>query len=125
MKKALLIILLFSFLITSTELHEMFKIASLIEHYIEHKQSDKNLNFIDFVALHYSNKNHNDGSESKLPFKNHHDFNYTSKLFKVNITKHLFSYTLNLKYLKKAFIINNDNKNTSHYIHTIWQPPKF
>lgn len=125
MKKGLLLIILFSFLITSTELHEMFKIASFIEHYLEHKQSDENLNFIDFVALHYSNENHKDGSESKLPFKSQHDFNFASKLFKVTITKHLFSYTFNLKHLKKAFVTNNDNKKTSQLIHTIWQPPKF
>ncbi|MFN4234133.1 MAG: hypothetical protein ACK4IK_04945 [Bacteroidia bacterium] len=125
MKKSLLIILLSSFLITSTELHEMFKISSLIEHYFEHKQNDKNLDIFDFIALHYSNENHFDGHENKLPFKTQHDLNFIAKLFKVNFSKQFFNYTLSIKHLNKAFVINNEQKKSSLFIHTIWQPPKF
>lgn len=124
MQKIFFTILLSSFLITSTELHEMFKITAFVEHYIEHKQSDENLDFIDFISLHYSDEHHDDSS-NKLPFKNHHDFNFVAKHFKINFTKNYTSDAVMFRYIKKNFVINNENRSSSQFIETIWQPPKF
>jgi hypothetical protein len=124
MQKILFTILLSSFLITSTELHEMFKIGAFFEHYFEHKQTDEDIDFIDFITLHYSDEQH-DESNNKLPFKSHHENNFVAKLFKINFTKSYTSESIIFRYIKKVFVINNENRNSSQFIDTIWQPPKF
>ncbi len=118
-------ILLISFLATFTELHEIFKIGTFIEHYWEHKQLNEDLDFNDFIVLHYSTNHHQDESSNKLPFKNHQDFNFVFKLFKINIPQNNASETIIFKCIIKTFVILNENKNSTKFIQNIWQPPKF
>ncbi|GIV43263.1 MAG: hypothetical protein KatS3mg035_0386 [Bacteroidia bacterium] len=126
MRNFLFVILFSSFLLTSTELHEMFKISAFIEHYLEHKQSDDNLDFLDFIQLHYSNEHHADKHhKNKLPFKHHHDFSFTAKVLKTNFSKLFSTDFFSFKYIKNVFVINNENRNSSLFNSTIWQPPKF
>jgi hypothetical protein len=72
MRSIILIILSSTFLIGSTELHQLLKIPFLVIHYNHHKQENKYFTFVDFLSLHYS-KNHpddnDDKEDSKLPFK--------------------------------------------------------
>ena len=71
-KKLLPIFLLSIYLVSVTELHELFKLPQLVEHFIEHKAEDKQTTFLDFLVLHYSNSD-DGGEHSNLPFKAHHD----------------------------------------------------
>ncbi len=60
------------FLNSATELHQLFKLPSLLAHYLHHRQEDKSITFFDFLRIHYS-ENHpldNDEEEdNQLPFK--------------------------------------------------------
>jgi hypothetical protein len=104
----------------------MFKISSFFEHYLEHKNSDESIDFIDFIRLHYSDENHTEKhDENNLPFKQHHDFSFISKLFKINFSKKVSSEFITFHFIKKSFVINNENQNSSLLNTTIWQPPKF
>ena len=62
-------------LFPKTDVEEVFKLPELIEHYYEHKAGkDSNLNFIDFLLLHYGpeGKTHrSEQSHAKLPMFQH------------------------------------------------------
>jgi hypothetical protein len=104
----------------------MFKISSFVEHYLEHKESDQSINFIEFIRLHYSNDKHADKhKEHNLPFKHHQDFSHIAQLLKINISKKINSEFLLFQSFKKSFVIKNENKYSSLFKITIWQPPKF
>jgi hypothetical protein len=57
---------------SATELHQLFKLPSLIAHYLHHRQEDKSITFFDFLRIHYS-ENHpldnDDEEDNQLPFK--------------------------------------------------------
>lgn len=72
MKKFILIILAVSFLNSSTELHEFFRLPFLVQHYSKHRSEDHSLSFIDFLKMHYSNNHpddNDDDDDTELPFK--------------------------------------------------------
>jgi len=125
-KKIISIIVLFAFLITSTELHEMFKLGSLFDHYLEHKESDQSINFIEFIRLHYSNDKHADKhKDHNLPFKQHQDFSHIVQLLKINFSKKISTEFILFQSFKKSFVLKNEDKNSSLFKASIWQPPKF
>ena len=71
MRKVLAIWLLLIFSITQTELGQLLKIPSLVEHFHTHRQQNSTLSFIDFLKDHYT-KSHQDKDQSedrKLPFQ--------------------------------------------------------
>lgn len=72
LKKWLIISMLFVYLSANTQLHEIFKLPVLIEHFLEHHHANKHLSFFDFLKMHYANgnKRYADYDEDmKLPFK--------------------------------------------------------
>lgn len=74
MKKYILIILAMSFLISSTELHELLRLPFLVQHYSNHHSENQPLSFFDFLKMHYSNNhsdNNDDSEDMQLPFKSH------------------------------------------------------
>ncbi len=72
MRSVILIILSSVFINGATELHQLFKLPFLLEHYRHHKQEDKSLTLVDFLRIHYT-KNHpadnDDNEDNELPFK--------------------------------------------------------
>ena len=56
-----------------TEIHQLMKLPFLIKHYIDHHEENTSLSFIDFLKMHYTDKedpNDNDDKEdNELPFK--------------------------------------------------------
>jgi hypothetical protein len=50
-KKLLPILFLSIYLVSVTELHELFKLPQLVEHFIEHKTEDKQTTFLDFFGI--------------------------------------------------------------------------
>lgn len=72
MRSALLVILSSLYLTCATELHELFRLPYLVEHFREHRDQNPSLSLLDFLALHYSG-NHpedkDDSEDQQLPFK--------------------------------------------------------
>lgn len=80
MKKAVLILTSVLFLNTSTELHQVFRLPFLLEHYRQHRQQDSCLSFISFLKIHYTNnhpEDNDDNEDNRLPFKDAGNINHT------------------------------------------------
>ncbi len=64
------ITLLFLYVSVQSPLHELVKLPSLVSHFIEHKNTNPNISFYDFIADHYGNhETSEDFKHNKLPFK--------------------------------------------------------
>jgi hypothetical protein len=122
-KKLIAIGLLFSFLSSTTELHEFFKLPHLVYHYFEHGAET---GLADFLHLHYAHDHENNHDEHHdkgcLPFQGTHTCQTigTGALFfevstAVNLNPDLSSSNDYLP-LSESF--------TSGYHASIWQPPK-
>ncbi|WP_231433777.1 MULTISPECIES: hypothetical protein [unclassified Chryseobacterium] len=64
------ILFLTLFLVSTTELYQLFKIPQLIEHYFEHKNLNSEMSFTAFLKTHYDHpsKDGDFGKDRKLPF---------------------------------------------------------
>lgn len=74
MKKFALLFFSVSFLINSTELHELARIPILFEHFADHRSENNQLSLIGFLLLHYSASHPDDSDDNmdnELPFKPH------------------------------------------------------
>jgi hypothetical protein len=125
-KKLLPIFLLSIYLVSVTELHELFKLPQLVEHFIEHKSEDSNTGLVDFLVMHYANDDDGDSDKSKdiqLPFKSHHDCgNLANTGF---ITFNSFSLAIKSTPIKsKIYKTHTIDFISSAYLSSIWQPPK-
>lgn len=127
LKKAILIFLLSMYVISITELSQLFKIPVLIEHFSEHQSKNKNISFFGFLYSHYSQADDNDGDEDKernMPFKSHDTCisllspNFIVNSFHVTVSKPVFNY-------KKTYASYTEQFLTSAHLNSIWQPPKF
>ena len=126
LKKILLILFLSSYLVSTTELHELLKLPQLIEHFIEHKEAKNEITFLDFLIMHYSSSNDGDNDTDKdkrLPFKSHaHSENFSVNAF-------ISFSTIEMK-IKQILIPQKQYKSyfsdfiKSAYLSSIWQPPK-
>jgi len=80
MQRALLIITTLLFLNSSTELHQLFRLPMLVQHYHQHRQQDPSLSLFGFLKIHYSNDHpgdNDDNDDRQLPFKSDENFNHT------------------------------------------------
>lgn len=129
MKKVTICTILSLHLFANVNFMEFFKIPMLVSHFSEHQSENKNLTFLLFLKMHYSEKSEhskNRHQDSKLPFKSSQglvsqsfvcgilifdDYVFIElKSIFSDITSTLFSYC-------NSFPIG--------YNHSIWQPPKF
>ncbi|MBC8985968.1 hypothetical protein H9X96_09275 [Pedobacter sp. N36a] len=70
--KRVMIYFLVTCILSGSAITELFKGPILVSHYIDHTSRNPNINFIDFLSMHYWGKDivDNDGNQdSKLPFK--------------------------------------------------------
>jgi len=72
-KKLISILLLSLYLISTTEVYQLLKIPTLIEHYWEHKKLNPEMSLTAFLKTHYENpvKDGDYGKDQKLPFVIH------------------------------------------------------
>lgn len=70
MKKLISILLLFLYLVSTTELYQLLKIPELVEHYFEHKELNPDMTLTAFLRTHYEHpvKDGDYGKDQKLPF---------------------------------------------------------
>lgn len=126
MKKLIAILFLTIYVVSATELHELFKLPNLVEHFIEHQSEDKTTTLINFLVMHYTTSDDGDGDKAKdmqLPFKSNHDGG--------NITNTGFNSFNTIQLAIKSTPIESKNYNiyssefiSSAYLSSIWQPPK-
>lgn len=65
-------IIAFIFLLSGTEVHQLFRITKLISHYNHHREENPHMDIWEFLRLHYSDEHPGDNDEQedeKLPFK--------------------------------------------------------
>jgi hypothetical protein len=127
MKNFFVILFLSSYLLSTTQLSELFKINLLVEHYIEHTTKDKNLSLWAFLCMHYSGDDLKDADynkDMKLPFKTLDTCNYASISFCTQIQDFQFSENLSIK-LYRTPLYKYNFSFSSNFHSAIWQPPKF
>jgi hypothetical protein len=72
MRKVILNIMLVLVTLDTTSLCQFFKLPSLVRHFTEHKSLNRDIDFIDFLAMHYWGEDLDDDDDEKdmqLPFK--------------------------------------------------------
>jgi hypothetical protein len=119
------ILLLSVTLFAQTELHQLFNLRILFQHFAEHKLEKKNISIVDFFILHYLSNGVKDKDYEKdmqLPFKAV-DCAYALSIAiipaqVIDIPEPVVFTTLTYSALK------NNNIPSSHSV-DIWQPPKF
>lgn len=124
MKKWISILLLSFYLVSTTELYQLLKIPTLIEHFIEHSADNPEMTMISFLKLHYDRpiKDGDYQTDQKLPFVVH-----SFPLILV------FTIISDFKVEIKKEIPSDDHKSIFSYdrlfyykdvVNSIWQPPK-
>jgi hypothetical protein len=124
-KKLVAIGLLFSFLSSTTEFHEFFKIPHLVQHYVEHGLET---GLVNFIQMHYTQDNAHKKSHDEhddqgcLPFQGTHAT--------INISLAALNITGVSIFNLKPLVSCSDNYfpysefAISRYHANIWQPPK-
>lgn len=127
LRQIIAISLLFTFLFSNMELHQLLKLPTLIEHYLEHKQENKNETLLNYLAEHYTKNithqhadNHND--HQKLPFKTN-DCAVAHIVIGFLPTEKFEFVIPNASFIEKASHYNEDDY-LSNFCGNIWQPPK-
>lgn len=126
LKKAICILFLGSFLISSTELRQLLKLPLLIQHFTEHQQENKNITIWEFLSMHYEEASKIDldyGKDQKLPFKS--DEGYTGASIGVFVPTAFYSLVERSFYQETVLhFVSNEDFVHSVYLSSIWQPPK-
>lgn len=129
MKKSFAIIFIAVYLFSTTEISQLLRIGSLIEHYCEHKGNNRSMTFLNFLAIHYNNhlENHPHDEDyekdKKLPFVTHTDVLnfYFTPLQSAPIE--VREKSIPTRSDKK--LATNDHFAGANPLSAIWQPPKF
>ena len=125
MKKLIPILLLFLYLVSTTELYQFLKIPDLIEHYCEHKALNPEMSLVAFLKTHYNHpvKDRDSGKDQKLPFIIHSAplslFFTLEQGFHFEIKNNNFRPTISHK-------IPSYNENFCYkgFINSVWEPPR-
>ena len=126
MKRAVVILFLFAYLLSTTEAGQLLKIPAVIEHYKEHKKENRNISITKFLALHYlhgSPKDKDYNRDMQLPFKTPSDLissfgsGFTPMVIQYSVDRPIFSPGAEIHIAREQFI-------SSSYLSNIWQPPK-
>lgn len=127
LKKIVAISLLSVYLLSTTELYQLLKLPSLVHHFVEHKQENKDLTLWGFLYIHYAHdiaKDSDYDKDMKLPFKTHDGCtNSTISAF----TAHNFSTEISKPVINesKIFPIYLEEFAAYSFLSKIWQPPKY
>ncbi len=126
MKKFISILLLATYLFSTTQIGEIFKLPLLIAHFFQHHHHDHDIKLGDFVHDHYAHDSQHSSDhkeDSKLPFKTE----YTSAFSAIAIC----TSALSISHPQIVFATERGDITIHlpmHYLtafHSpIWQPPK-
>ncbi len=127
LKKIISIFFLAVYLLSTTQLSELLKLPVLVQHYMEHKQENKDLSFLGFLEIHYAHGSPKDADydkDMKLPFKTITNSNIAAISFCTPIPNYKQAPVIYFKNSKQQF---SDYSFTcsSAFLSSIWQPPRF
>lgn len=125
MNKIVLIFFSLLLLNSTTEMHQLWKLPLLAQHYKEHNKIDPNLSFFEFLKIHYSNptghKDNDDSKDRELPFKSTGTISHTDI---TDITKKTTSASQSIKYDVVANTFHPEGI-LCHKAFSIFHPPRF
>ena len=126
MKKIAVYLLLICYLSTFTEVRQLIKFPNLIEHYIAHKNADKNLTLTEFFIIHYVDEQVMDSDykqDMQLPFKTHE---FSPSCIVLNVPPELPSLTIYriAVFVNSSPVFAYSEKLYPSVFGKIWQPPK-
>jgi hypothetical protein len=128
LKKIIAILFLSFYLLSSTELHQLLKVPFLVEHFMEHKEQNKDLTLWQFLCLHYSDNNKKDADyekDMKLPFKSHDCCSGSFVAYFTVQSIPLFQeHSKPLYYEAQSFTLYQEVFFNTSFLDSIWQPPK-
>lgn len=129
-KKVIAILFLSIYLASTTEFIELLKFPTLVEHYLEHKEKNKEISLAEFIAIHYEGDhldNHPEDDDydqdQRLPFLVRADL--LSVNFVIDPPVHFPSPIKFHLGKQNASIPADDQRIDSNFHNSIWQPPKF
>jgi hypothetical protein len=125
-QKRISIFLISILLFSQTELHELFRLPSFVQHYLEHKSANKDITLSEFIADHYfkaDNQDQDNSHNSKLPFKNYDCFPGIATAY---IPQQI---TIRCEFMRQEEEALNiplpaNEHIISRHIEEIWQPPR-
>lgn len=126
MKKLISILLLFLYLVSTTELYQLLKIPELVEHYIEHKELNPDMTLTAFLRTHYDHpvKDGDYGKDQRLPFIIHSA--PLSLVFTINQGFSFETATYHFRLLKFHKIPSKDEDLCCKgFLNCVWEPPRF
>lgn len=135
MKKLLTYILCLHFLaisfLPSGGVVELFKAGNLLKHFTHHQvEHGENINFIEFLVLHYLNEEHQKKDfheHTDLPFQNQGSHAFTSTFNFVFLSPNRFSWNFDIKLIQilDNQITNYQDHDLSSFHISVWQPPRY
>ena len=126
MKKWFVYFLLFTYLISFSEVRQLAKIPNLIEHFISHKLSDSGMSVFAFIKMHYIDEQVKDKDykqDMKLPFKTH---DFSSTILNLNIPPDSSNFNILQESIHVDYSSNfsYSEKFYPTVFSKIWEPPK-
>lgn len=118
-----------SYQMATTELYQLLKLPFLVEHFIQHKEQNKDITLMEFLYLHYAYEDVQGTDyedDMKLPFKSHGN-HITTNIVDV-VANSILKITIQARPIfieLKVIIISEEAFFASSYLSNIWQPPKF
>ncbi len=126
-RKIISIFFLVIYLLSTTQLSELLKLPILVQHFIEHKEENKNLSFLGFLEIHYAHGSPHDADydkDMKLPFKSITHSNISSISFCTPLPNFKHNPIIYYKSNKKIFSTYSFTY-SSAFLSSIWQQPKY
>jgi hypothetical protein len=120
-KSKISLAILLVYLVASTELHQVFKLPLLFQHYTEHKVQVQEMTFLEFLVMHYKSDVAHDDQDMKLPFKDCHH-SATSSITAIPVQKISIQAPASPPGEKLRAI--NQNPFHSSFLDEIFQPPR-
>lgn len=109
----------------TTEASQLLKIPIVLQHYLEHRQANKDMSLLSFLDMHYMHGSPHDDDydrDMQLPFKKmDHRPNFSPVSVPV-LTEVVLPGIQ--KHFSPDFIIDNDRNLYCQYHHAIFQPPR-
>jgi hypothetical protein len=129
MKKWIVYSFLICYLFSTTELSELLKVDHVFTHFKEHQSLSHQLDFSEFIYMHYfghGDSNGDDEKDKSLPFHSHSESCATNFLIPVVLPNTNF----NIEVLAfngfdtKKHVLYQPIDKPSSYLNSIWQPPQ-
>jgi hypothetical protein len=103
----------------------LLKLPLLVEHFIEHREENKNITLWQLLHIHYGMGDVKDGDydkDMKLPFKTHD--NCVTALSSVYLPSAKVSIEKPIQFLQKESFVKKDQSLLTSFLSNIWQPPR-